>query len=118
MLITVTPMAFVTAANLLVRLDALLLSYIVQAELPATETLTDASLPSPEDTKVVAVNVADLVIPLTLRYVRPSWFTEVTRFLAAVRMSDRDAINIFHLVGGGIGYYLSARMCSPDFPRP
>jgi hypothetical protein len=45
MLITVTPMAFVTAAKLLVKLDALLLSYTTQAELPATTTLIEASLP-------------------------------------------------------------------------
>jgi hypothetical protein len=45
MLITVTPMAFVTDANALVRLAAAVLSYTTQAELPATTTLIEASLP-------------------------------------------------------------------------
>jgi hypothetical protein len=44
-LITVTPTAFATEAKPLVKLDALLLSYTTQLELPATTTLIEASLP-------------------------------------------------------------------------
>jgi len=68
MLITVTPIAFVTAAKGVVALVVVvLMSWITQALLPATTTLTDASRPCPLVTRVAVVMVVDRTAPWTLK---------------------------------------------------